>query len=154
MQTVANEEAVLNTPLFFRPSLNQFGFGTLKSRTLVGPMVAQRYYEIPFDSREQFKAAWPKLLLIKTEGAPSLFVRGPTRLGNVKAGVWIHTPPEGVEPKLPAKMLQPVDGKSRSRRMNANYIKLIIDGEIVDLNRIPLPNDCPIIDLRFEERPQ
>jgi len=32
-------------------------------------------------------------------------------------------------------------------------IVLIADGEIVDLNRIPLPADTPIIDNRFKERP-
>jgi hypothetical protein len=32
----------------------------------------------------------------------------------------------------------------------AVYIELIMDGEIVDLNRIPLPADTPIIDERFK----
>ena len=32
------------------------------------------------------------------------------------------------------------------------YIELIVDGDIVDLNRILLPADTPIIDKRFEER--
>jgi hypothetical protein len=31
------------------------------------------------------------------------------------------------------------------------YIELIVDGEIVDLNRIPLPKDTPIVDERFPE---
>jgi hypothetical protein len=31
------------------------------------------------------------------------------------------------------------------------YIELIVDGEIVDLNRIPLPPDTPIIDERFKD---
>jgi hypothetical protein len=31
------------------------------------------------------------------------------------------------------------------------YVELIIDGEIVDLNRIQLPPDTPIIDDRFKE---
>ena len=30
-------------------------------------------------------------------------------------------------------------------------IELSVDGDIVDLNRIPLPADTPIIDKRFEE---
>jgi hypothetical protein len=30
------------------------------------------------------------------------------------------------------------------------YIELIVDGHVVDLNRIPLPADTPIIDRRFE----
>jgi hypothetical protein len=31
------------------------------------------------------------------------------------------------------------------------YIELIFDGDIVDLNRIPLPPDTPIIDERFKD---
>ena len=31
-------------------------------------------------------------------------------------------------------------------------IELIVDGKIVDLNRIPLPIDTQIIDKRFQER--
>jgi hypothetical protein len=30
------------------------------------------------------------------------------------------------------------------------YIELIVNGEIIDLNRIPLPSDTPIIDERFK----
>ena len=37
------------------------------------------------------------------------------------------------------------------RLMRTNYIELIVDGKIVDLNRIPLPADTPIIDKRFIE---
>ncbi len=32
-------------------------------------------------------------------------------------------------------------------------IRLVVDGKIVDLNRIPLPADTKIIDRRFEKRP-
>jgi hypothetical protein len=31
------------------------------------------------------------------------------------------------------------------------YMELIVDGEIVDINRIQLPLDTPIIDDRFKE---
>ena len=31
------------------------------------------------------------------------------------------------------------------------HIELVVDGEIVDLNRIRLPADTPIIDERFED---
>jgi hypothetical protein len=34
--------------------------------------------------------------------------------------------------------------------MYTNYIDLIVDGDVVDLNRIPLPADTPIIDERFQ----
>ena len=35
--------------------------------------------------------------------------------------------------------------------MNTTYIELVVDGEIVDLNRIPLPADTPIVDERFKD---
>jgi hypothetical protein len=39
----------------------------------------------------------------------------------------------------------------RVRWMNTTYIELVVDGDFVDLNRIPLPVDTPIIDERFKE---
>ena len=36
--------------------------------------------------------------------------------------------------------------------MNTTYIELVVDGDIVDLNRIPLPADTPIIDERFQKQ--
>jgi len=35
--------------------------------------------------------------------------------------------------------------------MYTTYIELVVDGQIVDLNRIPLPVDTPIIDERFKD---
>jgi hypothetical protein len=35
--------------------------------------------------------------------------------------------------------------------MWTNYIELVVDGKVVDLNRIPLPADTPIIDARFPD---
>jgi hypothetical protein len=37
--------------------------------------------------------------------------------------------------------------------MNATYIELVVDGNVVDLNRIPLPADAPIVDERFRTAP-
>jgi hypothetical protein len=34
--------------------------------------------------------------------------------------------------------------------MNTTYIELVVDGDIVDLNRIPLSEDTPLIDERFK----
>ena len=31
------------------------------------------------------------------------------------------------------------------------YLEVVVDGEIVDLNRIPLPADTVIVDERFKE---
>ena len=46
------------------------------------------------------------------------------------------------------------DPKERNMRRARIDIELIVDGDIVDLNRIPLPADTPIIDKRFKEQPK
>jgi hypothetical protein len=37
------------------------------------------------------------------------------------------------------------------RWIHTTHIELIVDGKIVDLNRIKLPADAPIIDERFSD---
>ena len=105
-----------------------------QSRTLVGPLVLQRHHAIRFTKREEFEAAWPHILKVKGKGTPLVLVRGPNFfLGeDGRAGVVIHCPPEG-------------------EADNPTTIDLVVDGEIVNLNRIPLPADTPIIDNRFKE---
>ena len=125
-----------------------------QARTLEGPLVLYRHYLVPFTKREEFEAAWPHLLKVKTKGAPIILVRGPkTSFFSVKpAGVHIQTPPidagkEAVD-EVPIADAKKVQGNWRT---NATYIELVVDGEIVDLNRIPLPADTPIIDQRFKD---
>lgn len=116
-----------------------------QSRTLEGPLVLLLHHAIPFTEREQFEQAWPHLLSVKTPGAPIVLRRGASFwLGDGSAaGVCIHTPPQGEEPVA--------DGKDANGRWEKTiYIELIVDGDIVDLNRIPFPPDTPIIDQRFE----
>jgi hypothetical protein len=123
-----------------------------QARTLVGPMADNQHFAIAFSKREELEAAWPHLLKVKSEGAPVILVRGANfYLSGAKAGVVIHSPPAS-EPKVEGK----VDGKTvaalwKGLVLNATYIELVVDGEIVDLNRLPLPADTPIIDQRFKE---
>jgi hypothetical protein len=99
-----------------------------------------QHYAIPFAKRDKFEAAWPHILKVKSKGAPIVIKRGPSFwLEGMSAGVCIHTPPDGQAPIA--------DGKDA--KGNWIYIELIVDGEIVDLNRIQLPLDTPIIDERF-----
>jgi hypothetical protein len=124
-----------------------------QARTLVGPEVECRHYAIPFAKREEFEAAGPHLLKVKTNGAPVLLVRGPSfYLGDkATAGVVVHCPPErrGTDP---ATAEGPISGVTnpRERWMNATFIDLVVDGRVVDLNRMPLPPDTPILDERFK----
>jgi hypothetical protein len=117
-----------------------------ESRTLEGPMLPLLHYAISFKTRDEFEAAWPYLLKVKTKGAPIVLRRGPSFwLEDEKnAGVCVHTPPKGQVPIA--------DGKdAKGNWETTNYIELIVDGEIVDLNRILLPPDTPIIDERSKE---
>lgn len=116
------------------------------ARTLEGPLGPFLHHAISFKTRDEFEAVWPYLLKVKTRGAPIVLGRGPSFwLKNEKnAGVCIHTPPRG---KVPIDDVKDAKGNLR----NTIYIELIVDGEIVDLNRIPLPADTPIIDERFKD---
>jgi hypothetical protein len=124
-----------------------------QARTLIGPVAAFRHYAIPFTDRDQFEAAWPHLFKVKTKGAPVFLLRGPNFfLDNAKAGVVVHCPPEG-QAKNPATPEAPLAGVTnpRERWAYTTSIDLVVDGGVVDLNRIPLPPDTPIIDERFKD---
>jgi hypothetical protein len=66
------------------------------------------------------------------------------------AGVLIHTPPVGTEQR--AQPAEPIPGQRspRARWMKTSFIELVVDGDVVDLNRIAFPPDTPIIDERFK----
>ncbi len=122
-----------------------------QARTYVGSEILLQRFLIPFTKRSDFEAAWPHFLKVKSKGAPIIMVRGPkTDFFEVKpAGVLIHSPPAGTD-----KLANPetsIDGQTNVRTtwMNTTFIELVVDGKIVDLNRIPLPPDTPIIDERF-----
>ncbi|HEY7088734.1 MAG TPA: hypothetical protein VH518_11635 [Tepidisphaeraceae bacterium] len=130
-----------------------------QARTLVGPTIEQPHYEIPFSKREEFEAAWPHLLKVKSKGAPIFLVRAPdARLGmSIPAGVRIYAPPKSNH----AMPEEPLAGpgwdnntNQRGRWMYTTFIELIVDGQIVDLNRIAVPANTPIIDERFRKDEQ
>lgn len=123
------------------------------SRTLVGPMVENRHYAIPFTDREQFEKLWPLLLSVKTKDAPVILVRGRNFfLGDgVTAGVVVHTPPIGQD-KNPRTPEAPINSSNfRQLMTHTMYIELVVDGDIVDLNRIDL--STVVVDERFKEPP-
>jgi len=128
-----------------------------QSRTLVGPTFAARHFAMRFKDRDEFEAAWPHILEVKSKGAPIYLVRGPNFfLGKKQTGVVVHCPPEGQweNPKTPEAPIKGYPSDSRSRWQRMNYIELLVDGEVVDLNRIPLPPDTLIIDERFKSDKQ
>jgi len=124
-----------------------------QARTFVGPHFSHHHYAIRFTDRDEFELAWPHILEAKSKGAPIFLVRGPNFfLGEkTEAGVIIHCPPEGQweNPKTPEAPIDGYPDDSRSRWLYTNYIELVVDGKIVDLNRILLPSNTPIVDKRF-----
>jgi hypothetical protein len=120
-----------------------------QSTTFVGPEILARHYFIPFTDRKQFESAWPYILEVKSKGAPLILLRSPyTWLGRMDAGVLVHCPPKGTKPEA----VPPGEGGNIYRLLRTDYLELVVDGKIVDLNRIPLPADTPIIDKRFQEK--
>jgi hypothetical protein len=127
-----------------------------QSRTLVGGMVDLIRHEIHFTNQKDFEAAWPHILKVKRKGAPIILVRGPTdHMGKtINSGVVIHCPPAYAEDREePATPLPGTWSDARMRWTKTTFIELIVDGDIVDLNRITLPADTPIIDERFKDQP-
>jgi len=117
-----------------------------QARTFEGPKQPLQHHAIPFTKRDEFESAWPHLLKVKSKGAPIVLRRAPSFwLGDkATAGVCVHTPPAGEAPIA--------DGKDAKGNWEETiYIELIVDGEIIDLNRIHLPDDSPIIDERFKD---
>jgi len=120
-----------------------------QSSTLQGSELNLMFYEIPFAKRAEFESAWPHILTVKSQHAPLVLLSSPDkRFGDsIAAGVRIQSPPQTgnrVTPSAP-------DDTTKARELPLwaqTVIELIVDGDIVDLNRIPLPADTPIIDKR------
>ena len=123
-----------------------------QARTFEGPIDQLRYL-IPFTKREDFEAAWPHLLKVKSKGAPIILMRGPrTDFFEIKpAGVLIQSPPARIAKLANVEIPMPGATDARTKWSNATFIELVVDGQIVDLNRIPLPPDTPIVDERFKD---
>ena len=109
-----------------------------EAKTYEGPAWPDRRYLIRFTRREDFEVAWPHLLKVKTKGSPIILVRGPkTDFFKVEpAGVLIQTPPVA-------------NAGERGQEPGDTVITLVVDGKIVDLNRLELPRDTLIVDERF-----
>jgi len=123
-----------------------------QAQTLEGPMIAARHYAIRFKNREEFEAAWPNILKVKSKGARVILVGGENFFLGGKAGAVVHCPPERQwkNPRTPEAPIEGVQNTNlRERWMYTNYIELVVDGDIVDLNRIPLGGDGLIVDERF-----
>jgi hypothetical protein len=121
------------------------------SSTIQGSLADLVTHHVPFTKREEFEAAWPHLLKIKTKGAPVILLKSPAKhwhFGETKAGVLIHTPSQQGDHIAVGEPTRA--DEVRSRFIHTIYIELVVDGNIVDLNRIKLPDDGLIVDERFK----
>jgi len=125
-----------------------------QARTLVGPVKLYRHYAIPFTTREEFEAAWPHLLTVRAKGAQLILNRGGNFfLGDkVEAGVVVRCPPFTQTGRDGAPDFTGRTATAKELAHDAISIELVVDGTIVDLNRIPLPADTPISDERFKKK--
>jgi hypothetical protein len=120
-----------------------------QSKSYTGSLGNRTFHQIRFKTREEFEAAWPHLLKVKTDKAPIFLSRGPVKyMGPVESGVRVWMALNVGKP-----VASPIAGvkNERERWMYTTHIELIVDGKIVDLNRIQLPADTPIVDERFGE---
>ncbi|MCA9095897.1 MAG: hypothetical protein KDA68_20600 [Planctomycetaceae bacterium] len=111
-------------------------------------------YEIPFENRADFEAVWPHLLKIKTQGAPVCLVKHstPGLRGDIRAGVYVWCPPSERGELNMKRVVEavPNGAKREQYRGSMIFLGLVVDGEIVDLNRVEMPKETPIIDMRFK----
>lgn len=136
---------------------------------------------ISFQSQEEFEKVWSVILTLKTKGAP-LILETPdsfhsTSGATLKSGVAIVCPlrnisdpfddrtpladsldldsgdvPEYVT-KEKDKWVAWSNESSKGFRYRARTdIILVVDGDVVDLNKIKIPGNTPIIDNRFNEK--
>ena len=92
-------------------------------------------YNMPFANRKEFESAWPHILKLKSKGVSLTLISGPHWYApDMIAGATIWPPLE-----------------SSAGPASVTRIFLMVDGKIVDLNRIRLPADTLIIDERFKD---
>jgi hypothetical protein len=123
-----------------------------KSRTIEGPLGGYLTYEIPFSERDAFEASWPHLLKVQGPECSIVLVRSPYTAKGVAKG---HSMKSGVVfrswPLSTRTSASPTGEEFRKvAPRHRTAIVLIVDGKIVDLNRISLPKDCTIQDERFK----
>ena len=139
------------------------------------PVGGEIVYTLPFTDRSDFEKIWPVLLSLKSKGAPLILHSGSVKLqrrwshiefcgkGADKDKDYCDGWPEGTYPGVKIY----TSGHSTFPENSSAYknwiashgqptarIELFVDGKVIDLNRIRLPADTPIIDKRVLESKQ
>lgn len=127
-----------------------------KSRTIEGPLGGFLHYEIPFTDRDAFESAWSHLLKVRSPESRIVLIRSPyegtgaTKGSSMKAGVLISSYPFAGSTAVQATADAPAKD-SEPKSTNTTTVVLVVDGEVVNLNRIPLPPNTYIEDQRFND---
>ena len=122
-----------------------------KSRTIEGPVGGFLHYEIPFTDRDAFESAWSQLLKVRSPESQIVLIRSPyegtgLRKGSsMKAGVLISSFPFAASTDVASAK------ESEPKSTSMTIVVLVVDGEVVNLNRIPLPLNTYIEDQRFND---
>ena len=151
--------------------------GYLDRALHISPMTggpAEEFYDIHFNDYRQFESLWPAVLKVKTDGAPLTLktfkpIEGSPLVSDfyTKPYLRILVPPSNPARKIevvrlpsgePVEYLQldtdgwrPLGSGPRETGYAARArteIVLYVDGSVIDLNRIPLPRNTPIVDER------
>jgi len=136
-------------------------------------------YQIPFHSRDEFERIWPTIMKVKDKGASLLLRSGKAalvefhtarrprglKIRGKEVPVGLTWPPESAR-KLDGTFPEYImwfeeseawvpyqkDSDIGLRWRALTAIELVVDGKVIDLNRIRLPAETPIVDKRrFEE---
>jgi len=99
-------------------------------------------YHIHFEKAEEFEAAWPHIVSLKSKGAPLTLVKGPYVRVRLK---------EDTKGRPAGVIIRPPFDKNADGALATTRIVLVVDGDIIDLNRFRLPPDTPIVDERFKD---
>ena len=144
---------------------------TISERPIGGGYV----YTIPFADRADFEKAWPLLVSLKSKGASLILRSGGVEMkrrwmgaigyeGKEYSAGWPQGTYPGVKIYAPSKSLRlkgspdyaSAEALDRSNvGRSTTEIELFVgDGKVIDLNRIRLPAETPIIDNRVFDNEQ
>ena len=103
-----------------------------------GGLAMNPFHEIRLSKtdREKFETAWPQILSLKSDGATLTLIDGNHYYQNVDDVV------------AGLRICPPMDG-AKSGPLSKTRITLMVDGNVIDLNRIRIPLNTPIEDARF-----
>jgi hypothetical protein len=140
------------------------------------PLGGGYVYAIPFADRADFEKIWPILVKLKSKSAPLILRSGGVEVqrrwrinlsdkaDNEYSHGWPQGTYAGVKIYAPSQSLYPKESDAHagaeaqdrsSMGRSTTVIELLVgDGKVIDLNRIRLPAETPIVDNRVFEYEQ